>query len=443
MAVKRLSNLRVQYEDGNGIPLSGGRLFFYAAGTATKLNTFTDSGGLTPNSNPIVLNASGEPSTEIWLTTGAMYKLGLAVPGVDDPPASFLWIEDSISPINDATITIDQWIPGPTPTFVSATSFSLVGDQTQIFTTDRRVRTINTGGTVYGTVTQSIFSAGSTTVTVLNDSGAIDAGISAVFYGILSSVNPSVPIAALPRGQLSGLTLANNATATKLDVTSGKARDSTDTANIVLASSITAGLIQLGGAWAAGNTQNKLDTGVRANNTWYHVFAIRKDVDGSGDWLFSLSTNAPTMPAGYTKFRRIGSVRTDGAGNITAFKQLGDEFLWSVMVQDVGAAAVGNGVATLRTITVPTGIQVLARCRVSYQNANVAQPCLVTSPDESDQASPNGRTDFVAQVANTSIGQSLILRTNTSAQLRDRGSGAGGLIDYQTFGWIDSRGRLD
>lgn len=443
MAVKRITNLRPQYVDGNGNPLSGGRIFTYLAGTSTKANTFTDSTGATPNSNPIVLNASGEPSIEIWVPTGAMYKLGLAIAGVDDPPASFLWVEDNISPINDASITIDQWIPGPAPTFVSATSFSLVGDQTQIFTTDRRVKTTNTSGTIYGTVVQSIFAAGSTTVTVLNDSGALDAGLSAVFYSILSSVNPSLPIAALPRGHLSGLTLSNNGTATKLDVTSGKARDSTDTANIVLPSSITAGLIQLGGGWAAGNGQNKLDTGVRANSTWYHVFAIRKDVDGSGDWLFSLSANAPTMPSGYTKFRRIGSVRTDGAGNITAFKQLGDEFLWVAMVQDFGAAAVANGVATLRTLTVPTGIQVLARCRVSFQSANAGQPCIITSPDESDQASPNGRTDFIAQVVGMSIGQSLILRTNTSAQLRERGTGAGGTTDYQTFGWIDSRGRLD
>jgi len=196
MAVKRWVNLRPQYVDGSGNNLSGGRLFFYVAGTSTKQNTFTDSGGLTANPNPVVLNSLGEPSTEIWLTVGATYKVGLAIAGVDDPPASFLWTEDNIAPINDVTTTQGgQWLTfAGVPTFVSGTSFTVLGDQRQIFDNGRRVQTTNTGGTVYSNVSATpTYDGTRTTVTLTNDSGALDAGLSAVFYGMLSAINSSIP----------------------------------------------------------------------------------------------------------------------------------------------------------------------------------------------------------------------------------------------------------
>jgi len=69
----------------------------------------------------------------------------------------------------------------------------LAGNQTATFSVGRRVKTTNTGGTIYSTITSSVFGA-VTTVTVVNDSGVLDAGISAVEYALLSSVNPSVPV---------------------------------------------------------------------------------------------------------------------------------------------------------------------------------------------------------------------------------------------------------
>ena len=46
--------------DNTSKQLSGGKLFTYAAGTTTKLATFTNSGGGTPNTNPVILNTRGE-----------------------------------------------------------------------------------------------------------------------------------------------------------------------------------------------------------------------------------------------------------------------------------------------------------------------------------------------------------------------------------------------
>ena len=49
-----------------GIPLVGGKIYTYAAGTTTPKNTYTDSAGVIPQANPIILNARGEPANAIF-----------------------------------------------------------------------------------------------------------------------------------------------------------------------------------------------------------------------------------------------------------------------------------------------------------------------------------------------------------------------------------------
>jgi len=46
--------------------LAGGKLYTYAAGTTTPKATYTDSAGLIPQTNPIILNARGEPDSPIF-----------------------------------------------------------------------------------------------------------------------------------------------------------------------------------------------------------------------------------------------------------------------------------------------------------------------------------------------------------------------------------------
>lgn len=77
----------LQFEDGNGNPLSGGLLYTYAAGTTTPLATYTDSGGGTPNANPVVLDSNGIAS--VWLSSALYYfelktSAGVLVKTVDN-----------------------------------------------------------------------------------------------------------------------------------------------------------------------------------------------------------------------------------------------------------------------------------------------------------------------------------------------------------------------
>jgi len=64
-----------QFFDNNGQPLSGGKVYTYAAGTTTPQATYTSALGITPHANPIVLDSAGRvPGGEIWLTDGLIYK---------------------------------------------------------------------------------------------------------------------------------------------------------------------------------------------------------------------------------------------------------------------------------------------------------------------------------------------------------------------------------
>ena len=66
-----------QFFDDNGVPLAGGLIYTYQAGSSTPLVTYTTSSGTVANANPIVLDASGRTPQQIWLLTGYSYKFVL------------------------------------------------------------------------------------------------------------------------------------------------------------------------------------------------------------------------------------------------------------------------------------------------------------------------------------------------------------------------------
>ncbi len=178
--------------DSSGNPLSGGKLNWYVANSSTPQDTYTTSAGNVANANPVVLGTGGYPTVasavvEIWLTAGVSYKCVLT-----DSNGVVIWTRDYISGINDTTVAQNEWISGPAPTYVSATSFTLVGDQTSTFQVGRRIKTTNTAGTIYSTIATSAYGA-LTTITVTNDSGTLDSGLSGVSYGLLAATNRSTP----------------------------------------------------------------------------------------------------------------------------------------------------------------------------------------------------------------------------------------------------------
>lgn len=98
-----------------------------------------------------------------------------------------------------------------------------------------------------------------------------------------------------------------------------------------------------------------LDTGVEAANTWYAAFVIA-DTTGvnATDALFSLSPVAPTLPAGYDIFFRLGWVRNNAASDFLEFLQTNGErnrhYLW--VNEDLSTTQVLSGGAALAFATV-------------------------------------------------------------------------------------------
>ncbi len=66
---------RFQAFDNAGLPLAGGLLYSYAAGTTTPQATYPNSSEATPNTNPVVLDFRG--CANVWLDPTLSYKLNL------------------------------------------------------------------------------------------------------------------------------------------------------------------------------------------------------------------------------------------------------------------------------------------------------------------------------------------------------------------------------
>jgi hypothetical protein len=88
------------FQNSVGVPLVGGKLFTYAAGTNTPKATYTDAAGLVPNANPVVLDARGE-ALVYW--SGA-YKVVLK-----DALDVVIWTVDDVSgaDVLDAALRAD------------------------------------------------------------------------------------------------------------------------------------------------------------------------------------------------------------------------------------------------------------------------------------------------------------------------------------------------
>jgi hypothetical protein len=80
---------RPRYFSASGLPLSGGKLYTYEAGTTTPLATYTDATETSANTNPIILDANGE--CNLWLG-GNAYKIVLT-----DSADVTQWTQDNIN----------------------------------------------------------------------------------------------------------------------------------------------------------------------------------------------------------------------------------------------------------------------------------------------------------------------------------------------------------
>lgn len=112
-----------QFFSDNGVPLSGGLLYTYAAGTTTPQTTYTSSSGGIAHSNPIILNSAGRvASGEIWITNQISYKFVLK-----DSNNVLIATYDNINGIN----SINAFQVSYTPPFSSSVTTTVGGKLAQ------------------------------------------------------------------------------------------------------------------------------------------------------------------------------------------------------------------------------------------------------------------------------------------------------------------------
>jgi hypothetical protein len=247
-------------------------------------------------------------------------------------------------------------------------------------------------------------------------------------------------ISAVLRGQIWGLWLSTAGSSVSFGVSAGEAADSTASDLMVLAT----GISKTTAAWSVGSGNGGLDTGTIAANAWYHAFLIKRPDTGLVDVLFSLSPTAPTLPANYTLFRRIFSMKTDGTSQWRKMVQFGDEFLWDIPGSDVNTSALGATSTFFTLASVPTGVQVIARIR-GYILASASGPTVIVmaSPDEAAASANVPAGNFQVTNTSTSVGAGFAfdIRTNTSGQIRAASNQSNTTLTVAVYGWVDRRGR--
>ena len=262
---------------------------------------------------------------------------------------------------------------------------------------------------------------------------------------LIKSTTSAYGISYLP----SQIIISNNATDTNndIDFTAGIFNFS-DGSGQAVATALTK---RLDASWVVGTNQGGLDTGSKANSTWYHCYAIYNPTSLISDFLFSTGATTPTsLPSGYTKYKRVGSIVTNGGGNILAFTQNDKTFTFSTIpIRDINSVAQTNNTETLRTLTCPLGIQtqVLSKLNISNtttdsgtRNFKHYSPSITTTTLNDYDFTAFWTYDATSgQVYNNS--SILPIYTNTASQIKTNAKAANGAasatIDLVTYGWID------
>ena len=221
--------------------------------------------------------------------------------------------------------------------------------------------------------------------------------------------------------------------------------DSTRTYNFTIPAAFTK---QIDATWAAGDDAGGdfVTGGSPTADTTYYVFLIRKDSDGSIDAGFDTDIDCANIPSGYTAYRLIARVMTDGSSNIIPYVQDADNFYLEtpVVAEDINPGTS----AVLLSLQVPTGggIIPIANYRLTPVSAEPtgATNGIFSSPLVSDIAPTS--TIRNVEMGPASDGPSEFsgpLVANASGQIRVRVDNSGTNIKVMAAvsGWIDRRGR--
>jgi len=201
-----------QFFDNNGNVLANGNVYQYEGGSFTVEQTTyqgTDN-STTPNPNPIVLDANGRMTSQMYGSEGLYYNLKLTdINGNQIETATYIiGSEASSVPVNGVGISV--WNESATPTYVSSTEFIVPGSVTADYAIGNRVQFINGTTPGFGTVKTVTYTSPNTYVTIVPDSTVVGSNLTAVYWSSLVAVNSTVDAAGV--SYVASLNYANTAT---------------------------------------------------------------------------------------------------------------------------------------------------------------------------------------------------------------------------------------
>lgn len=230
-----------------------------------------------------------------------------------------------------------------------------------------------------------------------------------------------------PRDQIAGLTLSPTGASASMPVAAGAAADGTNAVVMLLAASLN----KTTAAWVAGTNVGGLDTGAIANSTLYYFWLIRNPTSTVVDVLFSTNSTTPTMPAGYTQKRYIGSGITTAGGNWLKIVQDGDDFYFDTPVLNVSTVTSG-------TVAVTSALSVPSRRVKAYLSVVAQNQVYISDLSVSDMA-PSATVSPLVSVASGGGGGTCAVWMS-SGSVRSRCS-VNGTLYITVLGWMDRRGR--
>lgn len=101
----RYINPQPQYFTDLGLPLTGGKLYFYEPSTLVPKDTYSDTALSIPNTNPIVMATNGSPVVDIWLS--GVYRVILK-----DSTGNVIWDKDPVGGDSGDRVPLDGWLAG-------------------------------------------------------------------------------------------------------------------------------------------------------------------------------------------------------------------------------------------------------------------------------------------------------------------------------------------
>jgi len=211
----------------------------------------------------------------------------------------------------------------------------------------------------------------------------------------------------------------------------------TDSTNIYTIN-LTAVTKNVSAAWTSAAGVGGMGNGLTVvANTTYHAMAILF-ASGATSVYYDTSITAANAPTGTIAYRRIESFKTNGSSQIPQFVRVGDRVTLTTAVGDVNAATLGT-TATLFSLSLPTGIPLVARIRAGIGTVGYIT---IFGPDETvtTAGTPTGNTSLNAPGTAGASGHFEIL-TNTSGQMKAIADSASRTFYVVTYGWIDRRGR--